>query len=303
MKKLLIIVCCICIGVISAQKRNISDEIKLLDLSEWQIQIQLEEKLEENSGIQWVDGFIYSFNDSGGAAEIYKVSPETGKILQTIQLKKVDNIDFEDIAFDGKNLYVGDFGNNAGKRRQKFIYVFNVSKIKPDEPLVELKPKKMVFEIDEENIHAVEGAHTTDFDIEALVYYEGQLHFFTKEWTSAKTTHYTLDPKYAYQSAKKQSSFNAQSFITSADIYNNTLLLTGYTKEGEVFLYQFKDFEGTDFFSGTAEKYMLGLSPAIGQIEGITIDKDRVFISGERISMMGLECPQKLYQLSLSDLK
>ncbi len=286
---------------LEAQKKQPKDPI-LFDLSEWTQQIILEDKLEENSGIQWVDGFIYTFNDSGGEPEVYKVDPNSGKIIQTIRFKKVTNIDFEDIAFDGKNLYIGDFGNNKGDRKEKFIYVFNLSKIKEGKQVVELSPRKMIFVIDEENTQNVNGVHTTNYDIESLVYYGGKLHFFTKEWTDAQTTHYTLDLNYSYQPALRKNRFDAQSFITSADISGNTLLMTAYTREGEVFLYRFEDFEGDDFFSGTSQKYMLGLSPAIGQIEGVSIVEDKIFISGENFSNFGLNCPQKIYTLNLEQL-
>ncbi len=280
-----------------------SQELSLIDLTEWENKIELEALLEENSGIEYIDGFIYTFNDSGGEAEIYKVDPKTGKIVQTIRLKKVKNIDWEDIAFDGKYLYIGDFGNNLGERDQKYIYQFNLSKVKPDEEFVELNSKRFTFVIDEELSEGKMEPHTTNFDVEAMVYYNDQLHIFTKEWSNAKTSHYTLETFYAYQPARKVESFNTQSFITSADIIDNTLVMTGYTRDGVVYLWKFEDFKDGKFFNGTKKQYALGLSPAIGQIEGIAIDEDKIYISGEKYSNLGFESSQKLYLLSRDEIQ
>ena len=44
------------------------------------------------------------------------------KILQTISVQKAKNVDWEDIAQDGKYIFIADVGNNYGKREKLTIY-------------------------------------------------------------------------------------------------------------------------------------------------------------------------------------
>ncbi len=46
-------------------------------------------------------------------ALLYGLNPETGEILQRIEIENVKNRDWEDITIDETYFYVGDFGNNA----------------------------------------------------------------------------------------------------------------------------------------------------------------------------------------------
>src|SRR6187549_974626 len=81
--------------------------------------------LVENSGLQMAGNYLWSFNDAGWAAAIYRIDTLTNALLQTVNLSGVINIDWEDIAFDGTDFYIGDFGNNAdGARTDLKIYKF-----------------------------------------------------------------------------------------------------------------------------------------------------------------------------------
>src|SRR5258706_2163656 len=89
--------------------------------------------LVESSGLQMAGNFLWSFNDGGGAAAIYRIDTLSNTILQTVTLTGATNVDWEDIAFDGSYFYVGDFGNNAnGARVDLKIYKFALSAIPAD---------------------------------------------------------------------------------------------------------------------------------------------------------------------------
>src|ERR1700740_2393838 len=51
----------------------------------------------ENSGIEWINGNIFTFGDSGNPPEIYKIDTITGNVLQTIHVTNFNNTDWEDI--------------------------------------------------------------------------------------------------------------------------------------------------------------------------------------------------------------
>ena len=89
---------------------------------------KISDTLVESSGLQWTGNALWSFGDEGNAA-IYRLDTMTGFILQKVTLGAATNVDWEDIAFDGTDLYIGDFGNNFGGRNDLKIYKFSFSLI------------------------------------------------------------------------------------------------------------------------------------------------------------------------------
>lgn len=86
--------------------------------------------IEEASGIvasQRNDGVLWVHNDSGDRAAVYAIDT-TGKLLGTCRLSGVYARDWEDIALGpGPDpnlhyLYIGDIGDNAGRRRSIKVY-------------------------------------------------------------------------------------------------------------------------------------------------------------------------------------
>ena len=127
------------------------------------------------------------------------------------------------------------------------------------------------------------------------------MHLFTKEWTSNKTHHYTLDINDSKkQKLKPVESFDVDMLVTGAEIIDDILYLVGYEKKGIVSLYQFQKSKDSDlFFESKYKKTYLGFSPAIGQIEGITGNSENLYISGEHIKVGFIETPQIMYRLKL----
>lgn len=83
----------------------------------------------ENSKAYWVH------NDSGHPADVYLIA-ETGQTLMRVSLKGCRNIDWEDISvfkIAGKPVVcVADVGDNAGKRKNCQLYLFDEPKLEPD---------------------------------------------------------------------------------------------------------------------------------------------------------------------------
>jgi hypothetical protein len=71
--------------------------------------IALSEELKEVSGIQYInDTLLVAHNDGGNGPLLYFLNPNTGIILKRVFVKDVKNTDWEDIALDGKYLFIGD---------------------------------------------------------------------------------------------------------------------------------------------------------------------------------------------------
>ncbi len=89
----------------------------------------LPDEVSETSGLIYYDNALWTINDSGNAPILYKLSPETGEVLQRIQIANATNKDWEDLAQDEEHIYIGDFGNNMGKRSKLKILILEKNNI------------------------------------------------------------------------------------------------------------------------------------------------------------------------------
>ncbi len=77
----------------------------------------------ELSGLAQIGDVLWAHNDSGDRARVFAVDG-TGAVRAEVRLQGVDAVDWEDIATDGTELYVGDIGDNEGVREQITVYRF-----------------------------------------------------------------------------------------------------------------------------------------------------------------------------------
>lgn len=258
----------------------------------------LDEKIKETSGLSLMNGKLYTFNDSGNSPELFELDKTSGEILNTLKING-KNKDWEALTNDGTNFYIGDFGNNGGTRRDLEIYKvpFENNSVKND------SVKLISFEYPEQT-EFVPKYLSTDFDAEAMIYLNGKIHLFTKEWSSKSTTHYSIDPEiFEKQKAEKIEAYKTNFIVTDASYFDKKLYLVGYTKNTKVFLEIFNETESGIFFKENPIRYYLGSALSIGQIEGIAVDETGIYISGEKFhSPLGGE-KQSLYFIPKDKLK
>lgn len=270
MKKFFLIIILSISGVFYAQQAEI------FKLKKYRIAV-LNDSIQETSGLNFFDGKLYTFNDSGNPAELYEIDKNSGKILNILKTT-AENKDWEALTNDGKNFYIGDFGNNAGTRQHLKIYKipFQNDQLRND------SMKVISFYYPEQKDFMSRNTNT-DFDLESMIYLNGKIHIFTKEWASRSTTHYTLEPgNFEDQAAEKVESFKTGFMISDAYYHDKKLYVVGYTKKTEVFLNIFNESEPGVFFKEKPRHLYLGSALTIGQIEGIAVDETGVYISGER---------------------
>lgn len=257
------------IGLFQAQKTE------NLSLNKFKI-TKLSDNIAENSGLAFWDKHLFTLNDSGNPSEIFEISPESGKILKTINIL-VPNTDWEALCFSEKDLFIGDFGNNSGTRQDLKIYKIPIDGQSFQTDSLQILP----FYFPEQKDFNSRTLHT-DFDVEAVIYLHNQIHIFTKEWSSKFTTHYTINPSTTIlQPAEKIEKFNLGFVVTDATYFQNKLYLVGYNKKTEAFLMIFEESESGIFFKNTPKKYYLGSTLFISQIEGIAVNENGIFIAGE----------------------
>ena len=95
-------------------------DLKWLKINKYKV-ATLSDSLKETSGLTFFNGKLYTFNDGGNSSEIFEIDKSSGKILDVIKTD-LKNKDWEAITSDSTNTYIGDFGNNAGTRKDLKIY-------------------------------------------------------------------------------------------------------------------------------------------------------------------------------------
>lgn len=147
----------------------------------------LPDMVKETSGLAYTDGKLWTLNDSGNEAAIYRISETNGSILQTVTITNATNVDWEDIAADANYLYIGDFGNNThGNRDDLKIYRINKHTI-GNGPAVNVTADIIDFSYSDQdplNLPPSES-NNTEFDCEAFFVKDNLLHLFTKDWVAA----------------------------------------------------------------------------------------------------------------------
>ena len=105
---------------------------------------ELPDEVKETSGLFFHNGRLWTHNDSGGKPILYALDTMTFEVVQKVTLSNVKNNDWEDVSSDGENVFVGDFGNNKGNRKNLRIYSFPLSSI-PDEGNATIKVDSICF--------------------------------------------------------------------------------------------------------------------------------------------------------------
>jgi hypothetical protein len=277
---------------ISAQK------VESLNLKKYKIAV-LSDSLRESSGLTNIDGRLFSFNDSGNTSEIFEIKAGSSYIEKTLKTG-LKNIDWEAITNDGENFYIGEFGNNLGTRKDLKVYQIPFR----NDSLIVDSIKTISFFYPEQTDFTPKNINN-NFDAEAMIFLNGNIHLFTKEWITNTVSHYLIDKDLTEnQPAQKLESFDTGFVVTDASVFENKLYVVGYTKNASVYMMIFeKDETGNLFFNKPIKKYSLGRAYNVGQIEGITATEKGIYISGERFSIKIKKVPQSLYFIPFKDLE
>ncbi|AZA77242.1 hypothetical protein EG347_06850 [Chryseobacterium sp. G0186] len=253
-----------------------SQQADFLKIKKYRIN-HLDDKIQETSGLNFFNGKLYTFNDSGNAPELFEINKTSGEVIKTLKVN-ARNTDWEALTNDGTHFYIGDFGNNDGSRRHLTIYKVSFQ----GDSLQNSDVREIKFHYPEQTDYK-STYFNTDYDAEAMVYTNGKLHLFTKEWASKATVHYVIDPELKEkQDAVKAEVYKTNFMVTDAAYFEKKLYLVGYTKKTEVFLDVFTETEPGIFFKEKPKHYYLGSSLSVGQIEGVAVDETGIYLSGEK---------------------
>lgn len=255
--------------------------------------ITIKKKLKENSGLIFYKDLFWTFNDSGSKSYFYSLDSTNGKIAQKFVLADKNNIDWEDITQDDTHIYIGDFGNNFGSRKDLVIYKISKEFLtNAKNGMAWAEEIKFTYPEQKDFTHLLKG---TEFDCEALTYYNGSLYLFTKDWINRTTRLYKLPTTPGNYKANLLTTFDVDGLITASAISpdGKMLALLGY-KNYTPYLILFSDYEGNNFFNG--KNIRLNFDPLHNtQTEGITFTANNIiYISSEKSKF-----PAQLFRLNI----
>lgn len=264
-----------------SEKEKVVDavqDINIRDNAEAKTITSLDSNISESSGLAFVDGVLWTHNDSGGEAKLYAIDTTNGGVLKTVDVTNASNIDWEDLAFNETHLFIGDFGNNQGMRQDLKIY-----SIKREELKTKSSVEAEVMEFSYATQTDFNATSSTNFDCEAFIAYENNFYLFSKNYANNQTDMYRLGMDALSGVAEKVSTFDTNALVTGAsiDTENKVLALIGYKTNGTPKSWIFSKFVDANFFDGEEKKINWG-TPAKAQIEGVThMEKGKLYISSE----------------------
>ena len=216
----------------------------------------LPDEVDETSGLDFFNSGLWTLNDSGGEPVIYKLDTATGSIIQRVRVENATNVDWEDMTDDSLFVYVGDFGNNSGNRKDLKIYKVKKSDI-PMQGDVNVTASVINFYYPDQPNKKIEKRRYNNFDCEAVMAVDDSLYLFSKDWQDQKTRVYVLPKEPGDYAAVLVDSFNVAGLVTAAD-YNKKdgeVVLLGYTNQSWIpFTWLLFDFTGHRFFSGNKRR-------------------------------------------------
>ena len=119
--------------------------------------------------------------------------------MNTINLP-LKNTDWEDLTHDNNgNLYIGEFGNNANKRRDLKIYIYNL-RTQDLDSILYAYPDQTQFP---------PAPEYRNFDMEGFFWHQDRLHIFSKNKFrkgNYYTKHYTLSAQAGEQNLQLRDS-------------------------------------------------------------------------------------------------
>jgi len=192
---------------INAAEQNGKDMPELIDHVE-----NLDNMLLENSGLIYYNGRLWTINDSGGEPVLFAFDIQTGKVLQSVEVKNGLNRDWESLAQDEQYIYICDVGNNYGRREVLHIYKLSKDSI-PISGSVSVNAEIITYSyaVREDNFPMKRSA----YDCEAAFTFGDSIYLFTKNWVARSTTLYTCSKTPGFHVVHARKTYPVDGLITA----------------------------------------------------------------------------------------
>lgn len=258
------------------------EELKVFD------QVILPGRLSEISGIVYHEGGVYAINDSWHKAVIYTLEFGTFHILESYKIHDLKNKDWEEITIYKGNIYIGDFGNNFGNRRDLSVYVMPVNELGSESQNV----KNIRFRYkDQDTFTGIPYNHP--WDCEAMVVDSAGIWLFSKDRESKITSLYKLPHNLKDGQVSPACSYNTGFMVTGA-FYSSEegrLYLVGY-RNRNTYMVIFKDTDGIEFSSDFGRYIVPELRNR--QVESVFVKDGIIYLASEKAGIK-----QRIYKIKV----
>lgn len=271
--------------------------VLITSAQQFTLETGLDATVNETSGLLFVNNTLITHNDTENTNQLFEIDPSTGAVTRTVTITNATNEDWEDLAYDGTYIYIGDFGNFRGDRIDLKIYRISLA-----DYFASTSVTADVIEFNYSNqTDFTPSPLATNFDAEGLIHYNNSLYIFSKNWLNGNTDIYELPKAIGSHSISIVDSISVQGLVSGAT-YNSledSIVLTGYDANGS-FLIQLSGFNSGLFSNGIVTKTSINAPTNYSpQIEGITpINTNEYFISAEENSTLS----SGLYSFNTSTL-
>ncbi|MFT7071401.1 hypothetical protein [Patiriisocius sp. Uisw_017] len=267
------------------------------DFGQLQIITSMPNDRVEISGIEKMHGnpYLWMIEDAGNNATVYTYNIQSKKMGPEYPITRAKNKDWEDITSDQNgNLYIGDFGNNEGKRKDLKIYKLSgIASAKSNDSITSIIEFKL-----EDQTKFPPKKKNLNVDIEGFFYHKNFLYLFTRNRSKnfdGTTKMYKLPATPGKHKAKLVGTYKTckdhnDCQITAAAINekSKTVALLSYNK-----VWIIRDYKKDNFLDGDITEIKLGHS---SQKESVTFkDKNTLYIADERSGPDG----GNLYELDI----
>ena len=238
--------------------------------------------ISESSGVAFFNGDILTHNDSGNGPEIFIVDSANGNLKQTIIVDNYSNTDWEDICVDENYIYVGDFGNNGGSRKDLKILKIKRSDI-TTATTIHVNAEAINFSYADQTSYI--SSSSNNFDCESIFSMGDSLYILSKDRGDGKTRVYKTSKIPSTYILSYYTEFDVHCLITGADYNPKTkeVALIGYDQSKfSSYMWILSDFKKDDFLGGNKKKFIAS-NFHYWQTEGIAFDtiNNKIFISCE----------------------
>lgn len=252
--------------------------------------IKLNKAVKENSGIVIHQGIVYTHNDSGDGPYIYHFPLSDPGTVSKTKLTNANNTDWEDMAFDGDNVFVFDTGTNNKSRKKMTYYKVALSALNNQE-IPETGFESVDFKFKDEY------GETKKVNCEAATVVDGDLIFISKA-KSNKADIYLA--KQGEDEAHFQTEIKIPVEITGVTTYDDKIYFCGYDKIGDnIYTSKIGYLTRSPVEGWKKPTFVLFEGIIKGQCEGIFIADDVLYVSTEE----NLLAPPKLYLIDIFKLK
>lgn len=244
---------------------------------------KLSDSISETSGLLYHAGMFWTINDSDNPPCLYAFDSTTGKIKHQTYIYNQVNLDWEELTHDSLFIYIGDFGNNRGSRKDLRILKIRKSEIDLRNFTDTVKADVIRFEMSDQTSFNHTGQNH-DFDLETFCVMGDSLHLFSKNWVDYKTRHYVCPVDSGFYSLSPVETINVGGQVTGACIgRNGVVVLCGYNKGNYgSFIYLMWDYSLNRFLSGNRRRIEVGNLLSPGQNEAVTFVNGVLYMSNEK---------------------